>query len=376
MGNGRLPASSQSRTRPERNPGPVAYQAEYIWLDGVEPTPLLRSKTKIIADGAEPGIWGFDGSSTEQAPGDKSDCVLKPVFVCPDPLRGRDHVLVMAEVHARRREAAPDQHRAACEKVAKKYAKQEPLFGIEQEYTMLKANGRPLGFPDGGLPRPAGAVLLRRRHRPHHGPGHRRGAHAGVHRRRARHQRDQRRGHARPVGVPDRPGGAAARSATSMYVARWLLHRIAEDFDVIISFDAKPEKGDWNGAGAHTNFSTNGDAGRLRVGREGGQGASAPRWELHVKNYGHGIEERLTGKHETAPWNKFSYGVSDRGASVRIPWQVAKDGTGLHRGPAAERQHGSVRGHPADHRDESARRWLERPRERRWRVVPPGDPPR
>ena len=52
------------------------------------------------------------------------------------------------------------------------------------------------------------------------------------------------------------------------------------------------------------------------------------KWELHVKNYGHGIEERLTGKHETAPWNKFSSGISDRGASVRIPWQVEIDKKG------------------------------------------------
>ena len=130
----------------------MAYQAEYIWIDGVEPTPLLRSKTKIVADGAEPGIWGFDGSSTEQAPGDKSDCVLKPVFVCPDPLRGRDNVLVMAEVLLVDGKPHATNTRAACEKVAKKYAKQEPLFGIEQEYTMLKANGRPLGFPEEGYP--------------------------------------------------------------------------------------------------------------------------------------------------------------------------------------------------------------------------------
>ena len=41
-----------------------------------------------------------------------------------------------------------------------------------------------------------------------------------------------------------------------------------------------------------------------------------------------GIEDRLTGKHETAPWNKFSYGVSDRGSSIRIPWQVAVDKKG------------------------------------------------
>ena len=47
----------------------MSYRAEYIWIDGTEPTPLLRSKTKIIADGDDPGIWGFDGSSTNQAPG-------------------------------------------------------------------------------------------------------------------------------------------------------------------------------------------------------------------------------------------------------------------------------------------------------------------
>ena len=57
------------------------YKAEYIWVDGTQPTAKLRSKAKIIKNGEEPGIWGFDGSSTQQATGDRSDCVLKPVFV-------------------------------------------------------------------------------------------------------------------------------------------------------------------------------------------------------------------------------------------------------------------------------------------------------
>ena len=88
-----------------------------------------------------------------------------------------------------------------------------------------------------------------------------------------------------------------------------------------------------------------------RGGRQGHRQASV---ELHVKNYGHDIESRLTGQHETAPCNKFSYGVSDRGASIRIPWQVAKDGKGYveDRRPNANMR--SVHRHPADHRDASA----------------------
>ena len=71
--------------------------------------------------------------------------------------------------------------------------------------------------------------------------------------------------------------------------------------------------------------------------------------EEHLEGYGHGIEERLTGLHETAHYSEFRYGVSDRGASVRIPWQVGPGRQGLHRGPSPERQHRPVRRDPADH---------------------------
>ena len=124
----------------------MTFKAEYIWIDGTQPTAKLRSKTKII--GGEPAgleelpIWGFDGSSTNQAEGHSSDRVLKPVFTCPDPIRGGRNILVMCEVLlASNMKPHPTNTRAIAARAEKKYAEDDMWFGLEQEYTMLRADG-------------------------------------------------------------------------------------------------------------------------------------------------------------------------------------------------------------------------------------------
>ena len=299
----------------------MTFKAEYIWIDGTQPTAKLRSKTRILADGAELPIWGFDGSSTNQAEGHASDRVLKPVFSCPDPIRGGANLLVLCEVFNIDMTPHESNTRALLRPIAEQFAAQESWFGIEQEYTFFDG-ARPLGFPEGGFPAPQGGyycgvgadeIFGREVVEKHLDNCLIAGlAISGINAEVMPGQWEFQVGPASPLDVSDH-----------MWVARWLLYRTAEEFGVSATLDAKPVKGDWNGAGAHTNFST-------KAMREGydpiitaceSLGAEGKPLE-HVKEYGFGIESRLTGLHETAPWNEYSYGVSNRGASVRIPWQV------------------------------------------------------
>ena len=307
--------------------------AEYIWMDGHKPTQKLRSKTKVveedeITDVAQLPDWGFDGSSTEQAPGDASDCHLRPVSFVIDPIRGAPHILVMCEVFlADGVTPHPTNTRAKLRVAADATADEEPWFGMEQEYTLFKGM-TPLGWPDNGFPAPQG---------PHY---------CGVGADEV-FGRDMVEAHMEACAIAGLGitginaevmpgqwefqimGKSALEAADHVWFARYLLYRIGEDYGVSATVHPKPVKGDWNGAGMHTNFSTK----AMRT--DGGMDvitaaceALGKRHEHHIKNYGAHNSERLTGLHETQSIDQFSYGVSDRGASIRIPLATAQQGYG------------------------------------------------
>jgi glutamine synthetase len=303
----------------------MAYKAEYIWIDGSQPTSKLRSKTKIVEDGAKPPIWAFDGSSTNQATGDKSDCVLRPVFICNDPIRKGNNKLVLCEVLLTNMTPHPTNTRAACAEVAEKVKGEEYLFGLEQEYTFF-AGSRPLGFPESGFPAPQGGyycgvgadeVFGRPVVEAHLDNCLEAGLTiAGIN------------GEVMPGQWEFQVGPLGALEVSDhLWVARWLLYRTGEFFNISATLDPKPVRGDWNGAGCHTNFSTKAMRTSYQPNIDAAE-ALKSRHDLHIANYGAGIEDRLTGLHETQSYKTFSYGVSDRGASVRIPWQVEVDGKG------------------------------------------------
>jgi glutamine synthetase len=302
------------------------YKLEYIWLDGKQPIPELRGKT-TIKEFAEPPaladlpLWGFDGSSTMQAEGSKSDCILKPVAFYPDAGRTGNSYIVLSEVmhpdgtphSTNMRATAPDDP--------------DMWFGFEQEYFLYK-DGRPLGFPAEGYPGPQGPYYC--------GVGYKYMGNL------ARTIVDEHLDLCLAAGINHEGinaevakgqwefqifGKGSHKAADDMWTARYLMMRLCEKYEVDVMFHCKPIKGDWNGSGMHTNFSTK----YLR--ESGGKDyfeALMKGFEknisLHIAVYGPDNHLRLTGHHETQSIDKFSYGLSDRGASIRMPVNFIKHG--------------------------------------------------
>ena len=303
------------------------YKLEYIWLDGYTPTPNLRGKTQIKEFASFPSLeelplWGFDGSSTMQAEGSNSDCVLKPIRVFPDAAR-KDGVLVLCEVMLPDGETPhPSNKRASI------LDDDGTWFGFEQEYFFYK-DGRPLGFPVDGYPEPQGKYYT--------GVGY---SYLGSV---AREIVEEHLDLCLAAGINHEGinaevakgqwefqifGKGSKKAADEMWMARYLLQRLTEKYGVDIEYHCKPlGDTDWNGSGMHANFSTT----YLReVGGkayfEALMAAFEKNLDEHIAVYGPDNHMRLTGKHETAAINQFSYGIADRGASIRVPHSFVKNG--------------------------------------------------
>lgn len=303
----------------------VKSKLEYIWLDGFEPTQSLRSKTRIEKGFSgkleDCPLWNFDGSSTEQASGDDSDCLLKPVAIFPDPDR-RDGYLVMSEVL--NADGTPHQSngRATIEDDDDDF-----WFGFEQEYFLWNPDtDLPLGFPAGAFPAPQGPYYCSV------------GAKNTFGRDIVEIHLDQ----CLDAGLNVEGINAevatgqwefqifakgAKEAGDQIWVARYLAERNAEQHGVAINWHPKPVKGDWNGSGMHANFSN----GIMRTSGEESIftkicEAFSENIQKHISVYGSDNDQRLTGLHETESIDSFSYGVSDRGASIRIPVNTIDDG--------------------------------------------------
>jgi glutamine synthetase len=295
------------------------YKLEYVWLDGYKPVPNLRGKTQIKEFDNFPTLdqlplWGFDGSSTKQAPGGSSDCVLKPVAIYPDSTR-LNGALVMCEVL--NADGTPHESNAR----ATILDDEGTWFGFEQEYFFYQ-DGRPLGFPEHGFPSPQGPYYT--------GVGYKNVGDI------ARQIVEEHLDICLDAGINHEGinaevakgqwefqvfGKGSKRAADEIWIARYILQRLGEKYGVDIEFHCKPlGDTDWNGSGMHANFSTT----YLR--EKGGKDYFLALMEAfkrnvtdHIAVYGPDNHLRLTGKHETAAIDSFSWGVADRGASIRVP---------------------------------------------------------
>jgi glutamine synthetase len=301
------------------------YKLEYVWLDGYEPVPNLRSKSLIKDFDTFPTLeqlpnWGFDGSSTRQAEGHSSECVLKPIAVYPDSTK-KNGVLVMSEV------LHPDLTPHSTNARATILDDPDTWFGFEQEYFFYQ-DGRPLGFPAEGYPAPQGIYYT--------GVGY--NAVGDV----AREIVEKHLDLCIDAGINHEGinaevakgqwefqifGKGSKKAADEMWMARYLLMRLCEGYGIDINFHCKPILGDWNGSGMHCNFSTK----FLREvgGKEYFEALMAAfdkNKNEHIAVYGPDNHLRLTGLHETQSIDKFNYGLMNRGASIRLPFSFIKNG--------------------------------------------------
>ena len=294
---------------------------EYVWIGG---NYELRSKTRVLDKIVESlddlSVWNFDGSSTSQAEGNDSEVIIKPRALFNDPFRGGDNKLVLCDTYKPNGEALFNNHRIWAKEIFDQKLEEEPWFGLEQEYFMIDPRTmKPLGYDEtkkqGQYYCSVGSENSFGRHIAEY---HLKACMiAGV--------------KLSGINAEVAPGQwefqvgpcTGIEQGDHLWMARYILHKVSEHYNVIIDYEPKPLLGDWNGSGCHTNYSTK----NMREGTDDKSGLDfineaieklSQRHNEHMIVYGTGNELRMTGEHETARFDQFSHGIANRGASIRI----------------------------------------------------------
>lgn len=320
---------------------------EYVWIDAVG---QLRSKARtlnlscISLDNSTVNVdiskipqWNFDGSSTGQAIGSDSEVIIVPCALFNDPFRKGPHKIVMCDCYNRNGKPLESNSRYAANILFKTLEAHKPWFGMEQEYVLYDVKtGLPVGWVKETNPEPqgkyycgvgTGKVFCRDLVDKHYKLCLEAGIElSGINAEVMPGQWEYQVGPCEGISMGDQ-----------LWMARYILQRLCEKCGLMPSLDPKPEKGDWNGSGCHTNYST------LKMREKKGYPyildaikKLETKHKEHIKVYGDN-EKRLTGAHETSSIENFTWAVADRTASVRIPLCVYKEGSGYleDRRPAA-----------------------------------------
>ena len=303
---------------------------EYVWIGGDNE---LRSKTKVINFISGFSLndipeWNYDGSSTNQASGEDSEIIIKPRCLFKDPFRGDSDYMVMCDTYHPNGEPHKTNYRSWANDLFNQKLNEEPWFGLEQEYFLSDRDfpnkflgfGHPIdGRPDHNrIPYSQGQYYCS----------------AGAENSFGRKVSEEHLQCCIKAGIKISgingevaPGQwefqigpcIGIEQGDHLWMARYILLRIAEKYNIIVNFEPKPFKGDWNGSGCHTNYSTQKmrEPNGLKINIQAIEKLEKKHNE-HMELYGTGNEDRMTGEHETASFDKFTYGIANRGCSIRI----------------------------------------------------------
>ena len=302
----------------------MVFLAEYIWIGGNNE---LRSKCRVMSGSVydKDSIyfypdWNYDGSSTGQAIGSDSEVIMKPRAVFKCPFRRGENRMVLCDTYLPNGQPHITNHRAGAVEIFDKKLDEEPWFGLEQEYFLVDLKtGKPLGceysIPEQG-PFYCGV-----------GGGNALGRdivedhlekclYAGL--------------RVSGINAEVAPGqwefqigpSLGIEAGDHLWMARYILNRVSEKYGVRVDLTPKLIK-EINGSGCHANFSTKGmrDGTSEKTGLELIDEAIMKLSKKHLEHmmiYGEGNKERMTGHHETASYDEFSFGRANRGKSVRI----------------------------------------------------------